>query len=71
MLYAEAHGFFERIMLGYPGFPELMATAYYEDLKVLQKMGEAASVQTVLEAFKATPGLEATDAANLIRKEFQ
>lgn len=69
--YAEAHGFFERIMLGYPGFPELMATAYYEDLKVLQKMGETGSVQTVLEAFKATPGLETTEAAKLIRKEFQ
>ncbi len=69
--YPEAHGFFERIMLGYPGFPELLAQGYYEDIQVLKKMGDTASVQTVYEAFKLTPGLEDTEAAKLIRKEFE
>lgn len=69
--YAEAHGFFERIMLGYPGFNELLGTAYYEDILALKKMGEPESAQTVYEAFKMTPGLEDTEAAALIRKEFE
>ncbi len=69
--FSEAHGFFERIMLGYPGFNELLGTAYYEDILVLKKMGELASAQTVYEAFKMTPGLEETEAAALIRKEFE
>jgi tetratricopeptide (TPR) repeat protein len=69
--YAEAHGFFERIMLGYPGFNELLGTAYYEDILALKKMGEPESVKTVYEAFKMTPGLEDTEAAALIRKEFE
>lgn len=69
--FSEAHGFFERIMLGYPGFNELLATAYYEDILVLKQMGEEASAQTVYEAFQITPGLEDTEAAALIRKEFE
>lgn len=69
--FSEAHGFFERIMLGYPGFNELLGTAYYEDVLALKKMGEDSSAQTVYEAFKMTPGLENTEAAPLIRKEFE
>ncbi|MGJ8639827.1 MAG: tetratricopeptide repeat protein [Opitutaceae bacterium] len=69
--FSEAHGFFERIMLGYPGFNELLGTAYYEDILVLKKMGEPASAQTVYEAFTMTPGLENTEAAARIRKEFE
>ncbi|WPJ97170.1 tetratricopeptide repeat protein [Coraliomargarita algicola] len=68
--FSEAHGFFERIMLGYPGFNELLATVYYEDILVLKQMGELESAQTVYEAFQITPGLEDTEAAALIRKEF-
>ncbi|MDC0497335.1 tetratricopeptide repeat protein, partial [bacterium] len=67
----EAHGFFERIMLGYPGFNELLAIAYYEDIKVLKSMGEMESAKTVFEAFKMTPGLDETETADLIRKEFE
>jgi tetratricopeptide (TPR) repeat protein len=67
----EAHGFFERIMLGYPGFNELLAIAYYEDVKVLKKMGEPESAKTVYEAFNMTPGLDDTETADLIRKEFE
>ncbi len=69
--FSEAHGFFERIMLGYPGFNELLATAYYEDILVLKQMGELASAQRVYEAFRITPGLEETEAAARIRKEFE
>ncbi|CAA6691628.1 MULTISPECIES: tetratricopeptide repeat protein [unclassified Lentimonas] len=68
---SEAHGFYERIMLGYPGFNELLATAYYEDITTLKAMNEPESAQTVFEAFKLTPGLEDTKAAALIRKEFE
>lgn len=69
--YAEAHGFYERIMLGYPGFNEILATAFYEDIQTLRKMGEESSVQTVYEAFKATPGLAETKAGALIIEEFE
>ena len=69
--HAEAHGFFERVMLGYPGFPAELAMAYYEDIQVLKLMGETASVQMVYEAFKLTPGLEDTEGAALIGKEFE
>ena len=69
--HAEAHGFFERIILGYPGFPEVLAMAFYEDIQVLKLMGETASVQTVHDAFKLTPGLEGTEGAKRIRKEFE
>jgi TolA-binding protein len=69
--YAEAHGFFERIILGYPGFSEELAMAFYEDIQVLKLMGESASVQMVYDAFKLTPGLEGTQGALLIGKEFE
>jgi hypothetical protein len=45
--------------------------AFYEDIRVLNQMGEANSVQTVYEAFKLTPGLEDTTGAQLIAKEFE
>ena len=45
--------------------------AYYEDIQVLKLMGETASVQMVYEAFKLTPGLEDTEGAALIGKEFE
>jgi tetratricopeptide (TPR) repeat protein len=69
--YAEAHGFFERIILGYPGFHEELAMAFYEDIQVLKLMGETASVQMTYDAYKLTPGLEDTEGAALIGKEFQ
>jgi tetratricopeptide (TPR) repeat protein len=69
--YAKAHGFYERIILGYPGFQEELAMAFYEDIQVLKLMGEAESVQMVYEAFKLTPGLEDTEGAVLIGKEFE
>jgi TolA-binding protein len=69
--YAEAHGFFERIILGYPGFSEELAMAFYEDIQVLKLMNEPTSVQMVYDAFKLTPGLEDTEGAALIGKEFK
>lgn len=69
--YAEAHGFYERIILGYPGFSEVLAMAFYEDIRVLKLMGETESVQTVYDAFKLTPNLEDTEGALLIGKEFE
>jgi TolA-binding protein len=69
--YAEAHGFYERIILGYPGFSEEMAMAFYEDIQVLKLMDESASVQMTYEAFQLTPGLEDTEGALLIGKEFE
>lgn len=69
--YAEAHGFYERIILGYPGFHEVLAMAFHEDIQVLKLMGETASVQMTYEAFKLTPGLDDTEGAQLIGKEFE
>jgi TolA-binding protein len=69
--YAEAHGFYERIILGYPGFSEELAMAFYEDIQVLKLMDESASVQMTYEAFQLTPGLEDTEGALLIGKEFE
>lgn len=69
--YAEAHGFYERIILGYPAFSEVVAMAFYEDIRVLKLMGEAESVKTVYEAFKLTPNMEGTEGAQLIGKEFE
>ena len=69
--YAEAHGFFERIILGYPGFSEELAMAFYEDIQVLKLMNEPTSVQMTYDAFKLTPGLEDTEGAALIGKEFK
>lgn len=68
--YAEAHGFFERVMLGYPGQNEEVAEAYYQDLKTLKLMGENASVQTVYQAFMESPGLQETKAGKKIKEEF-
>ena len=34
-------------------------------------MGETTSVQMVYDAFKLTPGLEGTEGAELIEKEFE
>ena len=69
--HAEAHGFYERIILGYPGFSEELAMAFYEDIQVLKLMNEPASVQMTYDAFKLTPGLEGTEGALLIGKEFE
>ncbi|MFP4156907.1 MAG: tetratricopeptide repeat protein, partial [Opitutales bacterium] len=66
----QAHGFFERVMLGYPGQTEEVAEAYYEDIKTLKRMGESASVETVYEAFLETPGLQDTKAGKKIKEEF-
>ena len=69
--YAEAHGFFERIILGYPGFSEELAMAFYEDIQVLKLMNDPTSVQMTYDAFKMTPGLEGTEGARLLGKEFK
>ncbi|MDQ8206356.1 tetratricopeptide repeat protein [Coraliomargarita sp. SDUM461003] len=68
---SEAHGFFERIILAYPGFKEELAMGFYEDIQVLQQMNDRESVQMVYDAFVLTPGLEGTQGAALIRKEFE
>jgi TolA-binding protein len=69
--YAEAHGFYERIILGYPSFSEELALAFYKDIQVLGLLNETESVRTVYEAFLQTPGLEDTRGARLIRSEIQ
>jgi TolA-binding protein len=68
---SEAHGFFERVILAYPGFKEELAMGFYEDIQVLKQMNDSASVQMVYDAFKLTPGLENTQGATLIGKEFE
>lgn len=69
-MHAEAHGFFERVMLGFPGQHEEMAEAYLEDLRTLRLMNEPSSMKTVYEAFLATPGLKETVAGKQLLEEF-
>lgn len=51
-LLEEAHGWFERLIVAYGGFREIVAEAYYYDLRTLEKMGEAESVDQLLAEYR-------------------
>ncbi|WP_269525290.1 tetratricopeptide repeat protein [Coraliomargarita parva] len=70
-LYAEAHGFYERLILGYPFFHEVVALAFYKDIKTLVAMGETESARSVLKAYTETPDLQDTRGSKLIEEEIQ
>ncbi|WOO43624.1 tetratricopeptide repeat protein [Rubellicoccus peritrichatus] len=50
--WAVAHGFFERLIVAYGGFPETVSYAYYYDLLTLEKMGENESVEQLLAEYR-------------------
>jgi len=68
---SEAHGFFERLIVAYGGFPETVAWAYYFDLLTLEEMGETDSVQQLIEEYKTRLAvLSETDAHKLIDEKY-
>lgn len=48
----EAHGFFERLIVAYGGYLETVAWAYYYDLKTLEALNEAESVELLLAEYR-------------------
>ncbi len=68
---AEAHGFFERLIVAYGGYAETVSWAYCYDLLTLQEMGETESVQQLLEEYRTRLSiLQQTEAYLLIDETF-
>jgi TolA-binding protein len=68
--YAQAHGFFERIMLGFGGFQNEVAMAYYWDLKTLEAMNESESVNQLLTEIRTREDLKDTEGYRLIEENY-
>ena len=68
--YAQAHGFFERIMLAFGGFPDEVAMAYYWDLKTLEAMNESESVKKLLAEIRTRQDLKETAGYRLIDENY-
>jgi TolA-binding protein len=68
--YAQAHGFFERLMLGFGGFREQVALAYYWDLKTLEAMNESESVSQLLSEVRTRDDLKDTKGYRLIEENY-
>ncbi|WP_269524488.1 tetratricopeptide repeat protein [Coraliomargarita parva] len=69
--WAEAHGFFERLIVAYGGYAETVSWAYYYDLLTLEQMGETESVQQLLEEYKTRASvLSQTQAYELIKEKY-
>lgn len=68
--FAEAHGFFERLMLGFGGFSDEVALAYYWDLKALESMKETESVNQLKEEIRSRDDLKGTKGYRLIEENY-
>lgn len=68
--YGEAHGFFERIMLGFGGFLDQVAMAYYWDLKTLEEMNEKESMNQLLAELRTREDLKETEGYRLIQEQY-
>jgi len=68
--FAEAHGFFERLMLGFGGFRDEVALAYYWDLKALESMNETESVNQLKEEIRSRDDLKGTQGYRLIEENY-
>lgn len=68
--YPQAHGFFERIMLGFGGFRDEVALAYYWDLKTLEAMNETESVNQLLAELRTREDLKETAGYRLIEENY-
>ncbi|PXA04724.1 hypothetical protein DDZ13_06010 [Coraliomargarita sinensis] len=68
--YAQAHGFFERLMLGFAGFRDEVALAYYWDLKTLESMNESESVNQLLSEVRTRDDLKDTKGYRLIEENY-
>lgn len=68
---AEAHGFFERLIVAYGGYAETVSWAYYYDLLTLKEMGDTENVQMLLDEYRTRLAiLEKTEAYPLIDENF-
>ncbi|HKK18685.1 MAG TPA: tetratricopeptide repeat protein [Opitutales bacterium] len=68
--YAQAHGFFERLMLGFAGFRNEVALAYYWDLRTLESMNESESVNQLLTEVRGRDDLKDTKGYRLIEENY-
>jgi len=68
--YAQAHGFFERLMLGFAGFRDEVAQAYYWDLRTLESMNESDSVNQLLDEVRTRDDLKDTKGYRLIEENY-
>jgi hypothetical protein len=68
--YAQAHGFFERLMLGFAGFGKQVAKAYYWDLRTLEAMNERESVAQLLDEVRTRDDLKNTEGYRLIQENY-
>ncbi|MDP0497674.1 MAG: tetratricopeptide repeat protein [Verrucomicrobiota bacterium JB024] len=69
--WAEAHGFFERLIVAYGGYAETVSWAYYYDLLTLEQMGETQSVRQLLAEYKTRLSvLSQTTAYPLIKEKY-
>ena len=68
--FEEAHGFFERLMIGFGSFHEQVALAYFWDLKTLQAMNETESMLQLLASFREREDLSGTEGYRLIKENY-
>lgn len=70
-LLAEAHGFFERLIVAYGGFKNHVALAYYWDLVTLERMGERQSFQQLMEEIRTRKDLVETEGFQKIKEQYE
>jgi len=69
---AEAHGFFERLIVAYGGYAETVAWAYYYDMLTLEAMNETESVRQLIEEYKTRLAvLSKTEAHAQIQEKYE
>lgn len=69
--FAEAHGFFERLILGFAGFRDEVALAYLWDIKTLEKMGEPDSIEQLLTELRLREDLKDTKGYQKIQESYE
>ncbi|MDP0496925.1 MAG: tetratricopeptide repeat protein [Verrucomicrobiota bacterium JB024] len=63
-----AQAFFERVYIGYGGFPEWASAAYYESGQALQNMGRRDDARRTYDEFLANPSLQESDYTDKIKQ---
>lgn len=63
-----AHAYFERLFIGYIGFPEFAAEGYFNAGVVLREMGEHESATKTFKEALSQPALEGTEGFEKIRE---
>ncbi len=63
-----AQAFFERVYIGYAGFPEWASAAYYQSGQALQSMGRRDDARRTYDEFLANPSLEGSEYYDQIKQ---